>query len=283
MRLWFFFIIIFFTKPSFSQLQFADVAVAKGVNTNYGFSVYGGGVSFVDFNDDGWDDLTLTTDGNQSIVFLQNNSGTFSQVSFSGINIQSEAKQVLWIDYDNDGDKDFFVTSNVGENKLYNNNGSFVFTDVTASSGLFTADLFSYGATFGDIDNDGDLDLLICNREGDSSAYNYLYRNDNGIFTDITVSSGITIEPDLTFLASFFDYDNDGDQDLYVINDKEDSNILYQNDGSGQFTDVSSTSDAGIIIDAMSCTIGDYNADGWFDIYVTNTEMGNYLLHNDGD
>ena len=96
----------------------------------------------------------------------------------------------------------------------------------------------------------------------------------------VTVANGISVDVDLTFTASFFDYDNDGDQDLYIINDKTDSNILYQNDGSGEFIDASLITEAGIIIDAMSCTIGDYNADGWPDIYISNTMDGNYLLEN---
>lgn len=258
------------------QLQFDEVASSKGINLLYGTSTFGAGVSFVDFNGDGWDDLTLTTDETQEVYFMQNNNGTFTRVFLSGINDQIRAKQVLWVDYDNDGDKDFFVTGVQGVNHLYNNDGN-VFTDVTSSAGLFTQDKTSYGATFGDIDNDGDLDLFICNRD---NHRNHLYRNDDGTFVDITIESGISVTLDLTFVASFFDYDNDGDQDLYISNDKNDANELYQNNGSGVFTDVSNSTGAGINIDAMCTTIGDYNNDGWFDIYVTNTQSGNYLLEN---
>ena len=282
MRLLWLGILVFFSQVSSAQLLFNDVATANGVVYNYGSSTFGGGASFVDFNNDGWDDLTLTSDETQEVIFLRNDNGVFTRVTFPGIDLVSRSKQVIWVDYDNDGDKDFFVTSVLGQNKLYNNNGSFEFTDVTASSGLFTTDLSTYGATFGDMDNDGDLDLFITNREG-TDARNYLYENNNGIFTDVTVARGIGTQIDLTFLASFFDYDNDGDQDIYIINDKTDSNELYQNDGTGHFTDVSITSGAGITIDAMSCTIGDYNADGWFDVYITNTSAGNYLMKNNGD
>ena len=284
MRSIFFLLLIFFTNLSIAQLQFDNVASSVGANYTYGDSTFGGGVSFVDFNNDGWDDLTYSTDENQTIYFLQNNGGIFTRVTFSGIVDGGRAKQVLWVDYDNDGDKDFFVTNLIGRNALYQNNGNMVFTDVTASSGLFSDDLNSYGATFVDIDNDGDLDLFICNREGvnTSSNWNYLYRNNNGVFEDITIANGFNNAIELTFLASFFDYDNDGDQDLYIINDKTDANKLYQNDGTGQFTDVSLLSEAGIVIDAMSCTVGDYNADGYADVYVSNTQSGNYLLKNNG-
>lgn len=283
MRRILFLLLIFFTNLSIAQLQFSNVATANGANFNYGHSTFGGGVSFVDFNGDGLDDLTMSSDETQKVHFLQNTGSGFTSVTLNGINSGGRAKQVLWIDYDNDGDKDFFVTNVLGINALYQNDGSMNFTDVTAASGLFTDDLTSYGATFGDIDNDGDLDLFICNREGASANRNYLYRNDNGTFVDITAANGINTSVELTFCASFFDYDNDGDQDLYIINDKDDPNHLFQNDGTGQFTDVSVTSGAGITIDAMSSTIGDYNSDGFFDVYVTNTQAGNQLLENNGD
>jgi len=273
-------ILSLFCTLSFSQLQFDNVASAVGANYGYGSSsIFGGGVSFVDFNGDGWDDLTLTTDDTKELVFLRNDNGVFTRIFIDGITTDFRAKHALWVDYDNDGDKDFFVTNLEGGNVLYNNDGNFQFTDVTASSGLFTTNLESFGATFGDIDNDGDLDLFIANRNN-SNSRNYLYRNDNGLFVDVTAAQGISTAAYLTFLGSFFDYDNDGDQDLYLINDKSDANVLYQNDGTGQFTDVSTATGTGIVIDAMSCTLGDFNADGWVDIYITNTEAGNYLLQN---
>ena len=82
--------LVFFFHYSFAQLLFNDVATSKGVNYNYGSSTFGGGASFVDFNDDGWDDLTLTTDETQELVFLRNDSGTFTRITIFRINI-------LWI------------------------------------------------------------------------------------------------------------------------------------------------------------------------------------------
>ncbi|MCH2046635.1 MAG: FG-GAP-like repeat-containing protein, partial [Saprospiraceae bacterium] len=158
-----------------------------------------------------------------------------------------------------------------------------IFTDITATCGLFTADLHTYGMTFGDIDNDGDLDVFIANRDDSFIDRNYLYRNDAGTFVEITASAGISLDSELSFCTAFFDYDNDGDQDIYLANDKHFMNRLYQNDGAGNFTDVSVSSGAGIVIDAMSTTIGDYDNDGWFDIYVTNTFSGNYFLRNNQD
>jgi hypothetical protein len=269
---------------SYSQLSFIDSATSLGVGVSYGDSTYGGGVSFCDFDNDGWDDITYSSTDGQEVYFYKNNNGTsFSLVDF-GMNDVYRTKQVIWVDYDNDGDKDFFATSISGLNKFYMNDGSMNFTDITDSCGLFTVNLFTYGASFGDIDNDGDLDVFISNR--DDVGYvqsNKLYKNDSGVFTDITTDSGISLDADLSYCSAFFDYDNDGDQDIYVAVDKLKKNRLYQNNGDETFTDVSDSSGAGIIIDAMSTTIGDYNNDGWFDIYITNTLAGNQLLKNNGD
>ncbi|MFY0629920.1 MAG: VCBS repeat-containing protein [Flavobacteriaceae bacterium] len=271
------------TSVSWSQLLFEESASAKGVGYAYGSAVYGGGVSFADFNNDGWDDLTYATDETKEVLFFQNNNGTFNLVDL-GINDMYRVKQVIWVDYDNDGDKDFLATSITGFNKFYRNDGNLSFTDITSTCGLFTNNQLTYGATFGDLDNDGDLDVFIANRDDASfTQHNYLYRNDNGTFVDITSSAGINLASELSFCASFFDYDNDGDQDLYIANDKMTFiNRLYQNNGDATFTDVSVSSGAGIAIDAMSTSIGDYNADGWFDVYVTHT-AGNNLLKNNGD
>jgi len=271
-------------SSSFAQLSFQDNATTLGVGISYGDSTFGGGVSFCDFDGDGWDDITYATTNGEEIAFFKNNNGTFTQVDF-GINDVYRVKQVIWIDFDNDGDKDFFTTSISGFNKFYKNDGSMTFSDITSSCGLFTDDKRSYGASFGDIDNDGDLDVFISNRDDISETdYSYLYRNDDGTFVNVTESAGLSLESQLSFCSAFFDYDNDGDQDIYVANDKSSNiNRLYQNNGDATFTDVSVTSGAGIGIDAMSTTIGDYNNDGWFDIYVTNSPGGNHHLKNNGD
>ncbi len=279
-------IILCFFNMTFclAQLSFQDSATAKGVGSAYGVATYGGGVSFCDFDGDGWDDLTYSTTDGQEVYFFKNNNGTFTQIDL-GINDTYRVKQVIWVDYDNDGDKDFVATSISGLNKFYRNEGSLTFTDITNTIGFFTSNLYTYGISFGDIDNDGDLDAFISNRDDVTfNQYSYLYRNDNGTYVDISSTAGIFLGNQLSFCSAFFDFDNDGDQDIYVANDKvTNKNRLYENDGLGNFTDVSDFSGAGITIDAMSTTIGDYNNDGWFDIYVANTTAGNYHLKNNGD
>ncbi|MFT4684105.1 MAG: hypothetical protein ACI8RP_000741 [Urechidicola sp.] len=277
-------VFLFVVGTSYSQLSFIDSSISLGLDVSYGESTLGGGLSFCDFDGDGWDDITYSSTDGEEVYFYKNNDGiSFSLVDL-GINDIYRTKQVIWVDYDSDGDKDFFATSITGLNKFYQNDGSMNFTDITESCGLFTNNLFTYGASFGDIDNDGDLDVFIANR--DDVGYvqsNKLYRNDSGFFTDITIDCGILLDPDLSFCSAFFDYDNDGDQDIYVAVDKLKKNRLYQNNGDETFTDVSDISGTGIIIDAMSTTICDYNNDGWFDIYISNTPAGNQFLKNNSD
>ncbi len=292
-----FILFLIFSNLSNAQLAFEDVATQVGVNYSYGDSEYGGGVSFADFNNDGWDDITYASEDGAQIYFFENNNGIFNLVTLNGISNTYKTKQVIWIDYDNDGDKDLFVTAIEGVNEFYRNDGGMNFTNISSTIGFFQTDLFTYGTSFGDIDNDGDLDAFISNRTStEQNQRNYLYRNDEGTFVDITQSSGIPIEDEegnensrLSFCTMFFDYNKDGFQDIYLANDKTDNiNRLYKNLGNGTFEDVSVASGSGIAVNAMTTTLGDYNNDGWFDIYITNTQSsqagnGNVLLKNNGD
>ncbi|WP_123912668.1 FG-GAP-like repeat-containing protein [Hanstruepera neustonica] len=281
------FLIIFWTFGIYAQIDFVNQATALGVNMTAGDLEYGSGISFCDFNNDGWDDISIATSfGNQSEFFLNNQDGTFTRQNFSLPNDNVQGRQIIWADYDNDGDKDLFIISNLNGNHLYNNNGSLVFTDVTAASGLPTANIESWGASFGDINNDGFLDVFISNRDENLVQPNLLFlNNQDGTFSDISVSAGIHLTSHLSFCSAFFDYNNDGWQDIYVANDKDfNENFLYHNNGNNTFTNVAPSAGVNIAIDAMTTTIGDYNNDGWFDIYVTNTPIGgNAFFKNNGD
>lgn len=279
-----FFVGIVFVSLSHAQILFKEEAALVGLDETCGTTYLGNGVSFVDYNDDGWDDVTITTGAGQPLRFFKNTNGIFTEefLSFPDTNFQS--KQINWVDFDNDGDKDVFLTSDIQGNRLYENTGDLNFEDVTSQSGLPLDNLMTYGATWGDINNDSYLDLFISNRDGSQIITNKLYLNNgNSTFTDITISAGVD-DSELSFCAAFFDYNNDGFQDLYISNDKiQTENILYENNGDETFTDVSQLSETNITFDAMTTTIGDYNNDGWFDIYVTNSPPGNALLRNNGD
>lgn len=269
-----------------AQILFAESAASQNINVSFGVNQFTGGVSFYDFDNDGWDDLTYASEDGSPIYFFKNNSGTYNAVNLNFTDLQNDTRQINWVDIDNDGDNDLFVVSNNASNRLYENDGSFNLTDITVSSGISTAAMNSWGASWGDIENDGDLDLFLCNRDiANGVQPNILYRNNgNNTFTNISASAGISNSNHYSFCASFFDFNNDGWQDIYIANDRfTTTNILYKNDGDGTFTDVSVSSLTNIAIDAMSTTIDDYDNDGWLDIYVTNTSAGNYFLKNNGN
>ena len=262
-----------------------DILGTYGIDMFHG----GGGVSFVDYNSDGLDDLTFATNNGQDVMFFDNTGDGFELVSPPYVSNQYEKKQVIWIDYDNDGDKDLFISSYNGPNLLYQNDGNMNFTDVTSSVGLPTTSQETFGVTFADANMDGYLDFYQSNHgpNGGSGAPNefYMYDGFTSSYVNITVQSGTSNGSRLSFCSAFFDFDRDGDLDLYVANDKiTQENTLYMNIGGATYVDVSIPSTSNITIEAMNTAIGDYNNDGQFDIYVTNGIVGAAaLLHNNGD
>jgi hypothetical protein len=144
----------------------------------------------------------------------------------------------------------------------------------------------NYGAGFADYNLDGYLDLYICNYNSTAdpaTLENYLLRNNGDLtFSDVTAQAGGGNGVQLTLGCVWFDYDKDGWPDLFVFNDKEIyDNALYHNNGDGTFWNLASFTGTNHAINAMSGTSGDYNNDGWLDLYVTNGPIvGNLLLKN---
>lgn len=273
-------------QVSNAQIAFADRATALGMSHSAGTTFLGNGISFFDYNNDGWDDVTMCSETGTALKFFKNVNGTFVEEVLITPAITYNTKQVNWVDIDNDGDKDLFVTSDTDGNRLFENTGSMTLVDITTTAGIPTGNLYTYGASWGDYNNDGFLDVYISNRdEVGFSTPNYLYRNNGDhTFTDVSTTVGLNTDAHSSFCSAFFDMDNDGDQDLFVANDRNIyPNFLYKNNGDGTFTDISASSGAGIYMDAMSATIGDYNHDGWMDIYITNTFEGNVFLRNNGN
>ncbi|MFC0604521.1 FG-GAP-like repeat-containing protein [Winogradskyella pulchriflava] len=266
-----------------AQVTFSNEASNIGIEAICGNSLYGSGITFFDYDNDGWDDITIASAQGDPVRFFKNINGNFVEQTLNIANNNWRNKQVNWVDIDNDGDNDLFITSDTSGNKLYKNLGNMIMEDITASSGMLTEVLVSYGASWGDYNNDGFLDVFVSNRH--TNIPNVLYKNNGDLtFTIVNTEAGIINEGMLSFCSAFFDFNNDGYQDIYVSNDKiENTNILYKNNGDGTFTDVSDVSGTGIAIDAMSVTIDDFNADGWMDIYVTNDVVGNVFLKNNGD
>lgn len=204
-------------------------------------------------------------------------------------------------DINNDGQADVFFTANMGSNKLYLNKGNWQFDDISDKAGLGGTDKWSTGVVMADINNDGWLDIYVCNAGylNGKAPENKLYINNHNLtFTESAAAYGLTNHGGYATHAAFFDYDLDGDLDCFIINNsfipvntlnyankrdlraadwpvanflKGGGDKLLRND-NGKFTDVSK--DAGIygslISFGLGVTVGDVNGDGYPDVYVSN-------------
>ena len=271
-------------NPVASQTYY-DISSWLGDETmSAGGSSWGCGVSFYDFNNDGLDDLTF---GTPDIGIRMFESTGSSLVELPTIPYPFETKQVLWGDYDNDGDADLFVGTTLLPSRMFRNDGDLGFTDVSESCGIPQLDgALNVGASYADYDKDGDLDLYIANFNfypQDLQVTNHLMRNNgDGTFTDVSNVAGVGNGIQQTFGGVWVDYNRDTWPDLYVFNDRDISpNALYRNNGDGTFTDVGEDTNSNLSIDDMSCTPGDFDNDGWEDLYLTNTFFdGNVMLKN---
>ncbi len=195
-------------------------------------------------------------------------------------------------DINNDGLIDLFFTSNENDNRLYLNKGNFEFEDITETAGVAGTRAWSTGVSMADVNGDGLLDIYVCNSgvgAGDDRQNELFINNGDSTFTDRAAAFGLN-DPALSIHASFFDYDRDGDLDMYLVNNSfrmigsfdQEKNIrnirndeggdkLYRNDGDS-FTDVSE--EAGIygseIGFGLGVSVGDLNRDGWPDMYISN-------------
>ena len=188
-------------------------------------------------------------------------------------------------DINNDGLQDLYFTGNQVGNKLYLNKGNFQFEDITERAGVACEGGWSTGVTMSDVNGDGFLDMYVCLSyyEDPAKRKNQLFINNGDLtFTEKSKEYGLQ-KPDYSITATFFDYDNDGDQDLYLSHDSDQANILYENDGKGQFTDVSEAAGVNYKGQGMGVDAADFNNDGYLDLYITNLyENTLYLNNQDG-
>jgi hypothetical protein len=156
--------------------------------------------------------------------------------------------------------------------------------DITGTCGFSDPSSQTFCVTWLDYDQDGFLDLCVSHRTMYLIGHIKLYHNlGNDTFSDVTVSAGLSGLGNSVLAMTSLDYNNDGLIDIYVGQDYDQGNILLKNNGDGTFDNVSAESNTNVMNDTMSATIGDYDSDGDFDIYVTNTASGNTLLNNQGD
>ena len=275
---------LFYYFPA--HTQFTEVSSSYEIFIIQEGTMWGNGASFYDFNHDGWDDLT-TADGSDAIRFFINNSGSLQPASFFiNFTFSGQIIGLVWFDYDNDGDEDLLVSQWGGRLLLFENDGIFNFTERGEEAGFPLVAYNHFGIACADVDKDGFLDFAVAkyyNPANQSSLLfgtRFFHNNGDGTFTDTTDTVGLLNGPLPTFQPVFFDANEDGWLDMYLVVDRyQFPNRLYLNNGDGTFT-LNQQFGLNISIDAMSCTMGDYDNDQDVDIFVANTPPGNYLMKN---
>ena len=266
---------------------FIDITDPSGTQVSrHQSSFFGAGVTIVDYDNDGLDDIIVpTVQGNPFKVFKNMGDDTFLDFS-SAIGFQddnSESINVLVADYDNDGYDDVFVVNFSAASRLYHNNGDNTFEDVTFSAGVYTEFQTSRAACWLDYNRDSYIDLYMVNR--DREEMNILFHNNgDGTFTDMTDFAGVDGTSQKMGLAVVaFDYDNDLWPDIYIGNDMDVGNIFYRNNGDGTFSDYSIQTGLDLAFSTMGLAVGDYDGDDDMDVYVTNLDWGNAMMRKNQD
>ncbi|MBK9106705.1 MAG: VCBS repeat-containing protein [Saprospiraceae bacterium] len=263
--------------------------VLEGIWVNhFGYSET---ASFGDYDNDGLVDLYVTNSAGSKKNFLYHNTGAAvmeSVVGIAPVTDVSSSRNVSWTDIDADGDVDLYVANENGEKEqLYRNDGAGVFEKLIEP--LITVDQYStMSSSWGDIDNDGDLDLFLAN----DASKNQLFRNEGNFNFSRILDTDISNAAAHSFSSAWADIDNDGDLDLFTtnafLNGVRLKNKLYLNDGTGHLTEV--TDDISVMDTGWSygCAFGDYDNDGFQDLAVATTRFGgldepDYLYHNNGN
>jgi len=280
--------------------QLRDVSKSRGIDHTVSSALFiGGGVCWFDYNNDGWDDL-YATGGEEGDLLFHNTGKDFKNVSsFSRVRFFTDGRYTtssIAGDINNDGCDDLFITTmDLGPNILLLNTCDGKFLDVTSEYGLDDDIARSTGATFFDLDQDGDLDLYVVNYVDESRYFydsmglvigfdhtyyqDFLYENIDGTrFEKIEIEA-----PTGTGLAvTSADYDDDGDQDIMTINDFGGwiiPNKLFENQ-EGELLDVSESTRFDIGIFGMGIAAGDLNNDLKTDFYITNIGQNHLLVYD---
>jgi hypothetical protein len=316
-----------FPRPS-GAIEFVDVTAQAGIRFKHNTGAFGkkylpetmgSGVCFIDYDNDGWQDIFLVnsmdwpehkTGKSFPALYHNNHDGTFTDVTQqAGLAIESYGLGCAVGDYDNDGYDDLYLTT-VGSNHLFHNLGNGKFADVTAKAGVASPG-FSASAVWFDYDNDGKLDLFVthyiewsiekdqyCTLDNKNKSYctpqtykgesSRLYHNKGkGVFEDVTKQAGLLDPTSKALGVALLDYDNDGWMDLFVSNDTE-PNKLYHNNHDGTFTDVGVTvgvafSDSGRVRAGMGTDAADIDSSGFPSLLIGNfTNESMSLYKNDG-
>ena len=233
-------------------------------------------IDWIDYNDDGFDDLFMATSGVPNLLYRNKRDGSFEQITTGNHIIGGvQNRRSCWADYDNDGDMDVFIPTSF-KGRLFNNNNGF-FTEVTgAPFDAGTAD--TYGVSWVDYDNDGYLDLSVLYYRSPSNLF---HNNGDGTFSKVT--EGMFVQATGNFASiAWCDYNNDGWQDALAV-DHAGALILYKNNKGISFehvTDPIVNSFSG----AVTASWADYDDDGDFDAFIGhNTNASDDFFRNNGD
>jgi hypothetical protein len=297
--------------------RLVNVTSAAGINFVHNSGAFGGkylpetmgsGCAFLDYDNDGWQDILLingmdwpghTAKGRSSMKLYRNNrNGTFTDVTAkAGLDLPMYGMGIAAADFNNDGFVDLLITC-VGQSRLFRNTGRGTFVDVTEQAGLGGHSGFSTSALWFDYDRDGHLDLLICNyvrwspasdvfcsMDGRRKSYCtpeayrgstcWLFHNrGNGTFEDVTAKSGLFDASSKSLGVALIDYDHDGWPDIFIANDTQ-PNKLYRNNRDGTFQDVAikagvAFSEDGKARAGMGVDAGDFENSGSPGLVVTN-------------
>ncbi|NJB85399.1 hypothetical protein GGR26_001144 [Lewinella marina] len=296
------------------QPLFTDVTDSVGLAHQFKVheGLFGGGACVLDFNQDGFEDIYVTGGLNSDQLLRNNGDGTLTDVlDGSGLELTRHfvTQGAVTADVNRDGYDDLFITTITSSdslqiiprarNLLFLGQPDHTFRDATEAYGLVPLYSFSTGASFGDFNNDGWPDLYIGNYfvgyeetldhisdativGANQTANGYLLLNDEGRrFVNVYEEYGLS-HRGFGFGGVFTDFDNDGDQDLFVNHDfgyKATPNLLLENRYPREdFRDIAEEMGLDLRINAMGSTVGDWNQDGLLDYYVTNIKFNHFLV-----